>query len=89
MVDPKLVFGFAAFAMAVFGLVIWRIFSPVAKPERPTCTDSDYCHAFRSATCKDGRCRHHCRMYCECEGPRQSRYAMPPPPVKKPDQKWN
>jgi len=26
------------------------------------------CYALRSTACSDGRCRHHCRLYCHCKG---------------------
>ena len=26
------------------------------------------CGSSRSAGCVDGRCRHHCRLYCHCPG---------------------
>lgn len=33
----------------------------------PTTCVTDWCSAFRSEDCSDGRCRHHCKLYCQCE----------------------
>ena len=29
------------------------------------------CPALRSSLCSDGRCRHHCHLYCNCEATRK------------------
>ncbi len=39
---------------------------PPELPPRPRCIHSD-CRAFGSPDCSDGRCRHHCKDFCECE----------------------
>lgn len=40
-----------------------------AAPKPTACTDSQFCKAFGSPHCLDGRCRAHCRssIGCRCE----------------------
>ena len=39
-----------------------------ARPAK--CTERDSCNAPPSKACTDGRCRHHCRLSCDCPGNR-------------------
>ena len=67
------------------GLLLGRVLP--RKPPKLRCV-GDLCDAFRYAECSDGRCRYHCKLFCQCDKTPISVWAAPSKNSKA-DRHWN